>query len=157
MDDFKTITKGDKTWVHNFGNIEPNKERNIKYSREEGERLNKESKLPRRLYLPNISAETANKTTDILNLRTKQRYKFKNGTAIIEVHAFAGRGCLKEFEKAYKYANKYPQSGKNKADWQHCSGVAYITNGSKTFKAEVHWVQGKDDKMREAFIKEILQ
>ena len=120
---------------------------------EADERNTAESAPPRRLYLPDISAEDANKGSDILNLRTKQRYHFKEGTKITEVHVFAGKGCSKEFRDAEKYAKRYPESGRDKADWQHCSGIAKITDGSKVLEREVHWVQGKDGKLREAFIK----
>lgn len=106
---------------------------------------------PRRLYLADIKAEDANKSSDILNLRTKQRYKFKDGTKLTEVHVFAGKGCSKEFRDADKYAKRY---GGKASDWQHCSGKATITNGEKTLSREVHWVQGADGRMREAFIKE---
>ena len=131
------------------------KDRQIAQSAKEADIRNKS--LPRRLYLPDMSADKANQTSDILNLRTKQRYRFKNGTTITEIHAFAGKGCLKVFEKADRYASRYPESGKRKEDWQHCSGIGYITNGKNTLKAEVHWVQGNDGKIREAFIKEILK
>ena len=133
---------------------EPNKERNIKQSEADGQRLTKESQqVPRRLYLQDIPAETANKTSDILNLRTKQRYRFKNGTKLTRVHVFAGKGCSKEFRDAEKYARRY---GGRASDWQHCSGIGYITNGSSLLKCEIHWVQGKDGNLREAFIKEVL-
>lgn len=135
-----------------YDDYEPNKDRNIKYAKTTSDRLNKESRPPRRLYLPDVSAETANKTSDILNLRTKQRYRFKAGTKLTEVHVFAGKGCSKEFRDAQKYANRY---GGKASDYQHCSGIGYITDGTKTLKREIHWVQGKDGKMREAFIKEI--
>lgn len=133
------------------------KNRQIAENQRQSDRLN--GKLPRRLYLDDIKAEDANKTSDVLNLRTKQRYKFKNGTTIKEVHVFAGKGCSKEFEKAPKYADKYPQSGNKPSDWQHCSGKAVIVSkdGTKTLNREVHWVQGVDGKMREVFIKEYPQ
>ena len=106
------------------------------------------------LGLKDIKAEDANKSSDILHLRTKQRFRFKDGTIITQVEAFAGKGCTREFRDAWKYAKRYPQSGKNPSDWQHCSGKAIITDGKKDFTREVHWVQGADGKMREAFIKE---
>lgn len=130
------------------------KEKQIAKNKEQADKLNSEKNPPRRLYLDDIKAEDANKTSDVLNLRTKQRFKFKDGTKLTEVHVFAGKGCSKEFRDADKYAKRYPQSGKNPSDWQHCSGKATITNGSKTLDREVHWVQGADGKMREAFIKE---
>ena len=106
---------------------------------------------PKNLALKDISAEDANKTSDILNLRTKQRFKFKDGTKITRVEAFAGKGCVREFRDADKYAKRY---GGKKEDWQHCSGQATITNGKVDLTREVHWVQGSDGRMREAFIKE---
>lgn len=124
------------------------KEKQIAENKRQSDKMN--GKLPRRLYLKDISAEEANKTTDILNLGTRQRYKFKDGTKITGVHVFAGKGCSKEFRDAGKYAKRY---GGKPADWQHCAGTAKLTNGSKVFTREVHWVQGADGKMREAFIK----
>ena len=106
---------------------------------------------PKNLPLEDIPAEEANRTSDVLNLRTRKRYRFKDGTKITQVEAFAGRGCKREFRDAPKYAKKY--GGKPK-DWQHCSGNAVLTNGYHDFKREVHWVQGADGKMRDAFIKE---
>ena len=133
---------------------EDKKSEQIAKNKEEADKLNNESKQPpRRLYLDDISAETANEGSDVLNLRTKQRYRFKEGTKITEVHVFAGNGCSKEFRDAEKYAKRYSQDSKNPADWQHCSGIAKITNGSKVLEREVHWVQAKGGKMREAFIK----
>lgn len=133
-----------------YDDYEPNKERNMKHAQADSARLNKESHLPRRLYLPDVSAETANKTTDILDLGTKQRFTFKSGSKITEVQVFAGKGCSKEFRDAEKYARRW---GGKKEDWQHCAGQAQITNGRKVFNREIHWVQGADGKMREAFIK----
>ena len=106
---------------------------------------------PKNLGLNDIKAEDANKSSDVLHLRTRQRYKFKEGTKITQVEAFAGKGCKREFRDAEKYAKRY---GGKKEDWQHCSGKAVITNGKHDLKREVHWVQGADGKMREAFIKE---
>ena len=106
--------------------------------------------LPKILYLPDIPAEDANKSSDVLNLNTKQRYRFKDGTYIKNVYVFAGKGCSKEFRDADKYAKRW---GGRAEDWQHCAGIAQITNGVKTLTREVHWVQGKDKKVREAFIK----
>ena len=111
------------------------------------------SQLPKRIYYDDIPAEVANETTDVLNLRTKVRYKFQDGTKVTEVNAFAGKGCSRPFRDAEKYAKKYPKSGEAKY-WQHCAGTAQITDGQKILTREVHWVQGKDSKMHDAFIKE---
>ena len=107
----------------------------------------KAAQLPRRLPLADITAEVANKTTNVLNLGTKQRFRFKDGTKVI---VFSGKGCSKEFRDAAKYAKRW---GGKAEDWQHCAGTAQITDGKKVLTREVHWVQGKDGKMREAFIK----
>ena len=110
---------------------------------------------PGNLALKDISAEDANKSSDVLNLRTKQRYKFKDGTKITQVEAFAGKGCKREFRKADFYANEKYKGKYGKAEeWQHCTGKAVITNGKRDFTREVHWVQGSDGKIRDAFIKE---
>jgi hypothetical protein len=143
---------GKKTWVYNFQDKEPNKSRNMRYYQAEGTKRNQESNFPKRLYMSDLSADEANRTTDILDLHTKQRYRFKEGTTITEVHAFAGKGTSRVFRDAQKYARRYPQGG-NIEDWQHCSGQAQITNGKKVLRREIHWVQGKDGKMHEAFIK----
>ena len=132
------------------------KEAEIAKNKAEADERKEQKPLPRRLYLDDIPAEKANQVSDVLDLKTKERYRFKEGTTLTQVHAFAGRGCLKEFEKAEKYAQRYPKSGNRKEDWQHCSGVGYVVRGSDTAKAEIHWVQGKDNKIREAFIKEYL-
>jgi len=115
-------------------------------AKEEEER----AKAPKRLYLDDISAEEANKTTDILDLQTKDRYSFKSGTKLTGVYVFAGKGCSKVFRDAEKYAKRW---GGKASEWQHCAGMGYITNGKKTYQREIHWVQGADGKMREAFIK----
>ena len=141
---------------------EDTKQRQIAKNKEQADKLNGKSteksggekptsELPRRLDLKNIKAEDANKTSDILHLRTRQRFTFKNGTEIRNVYVFAGKGCSKEFRDAEKYAKRW---GGKAVDWQHCAGKAVITNGTKDFVREVHWVQGADGKMREAFIKE---
>lgn len=130
----------------------------IAKNKAEADKLNKESaQPPRRLYLPDISADTANSSTDVLNLRTKERFKFKSGTIITQVHVFAGNGCSKEFRDAEKYAKRYSKEDKNPKDWQHCSGIAQITNGTKSLEREVHWIQAKNGKMHEAFIKEFTK
>ena len=108
---------------------------------------------PKRLRLKDIPAKDANKFSDVLHLKTKQRYRFKDGTSITGAYVFAGKGCSKVFRDAEKYAKRYPESGKNPEDWQHCAGFATITNGSKVLNREVHRVQGKDGYVREAFIK----
>ena len=157
MADDKWVTvKGRHILIHKADSVadrnEYIKQKQIAENKAEAEERNPK-KLPRRLFLPDIPASEANKSSDVLNLNTKQRYKFKDGTYIKKVHVFAGNGCSKEFRDAYKYAKRYPNSGKNASDWQHCSGIAQITNGIKTLQREVHWVQGKDKKIREAFIK----
>lgn len=128
------------------------KDRQIANNKAEADRRNQQEP-PRQYHLPNVSAKTANQSSDVLHLKTKQRYKFKEGTEITNVYVFAGKGCSKVFRDAEKYAKRYPQSGRNPEDWQHCAGRAVITNGSRTLNREVHWVQGKDGKIREAFIK----
>ena len=128
------------------------KQRQIENNRKQVEQI-KQSQLPKRIYYDDIPAEVANETTDVIHLRTRKRYKFQNGTAITEVNAFAGKGCSRPFRDAEKYAKRYPKSGKAE-NWQHCAGKAQITDGMKSFMREVHWVQGEDRKMREAFIKE---
>ena len=155
-DDRWVTIKGRRVLIHKADSVVDKNERTKNRqmainSAEAQERTN--SRLPRRLFLPDIPASVANKTSDVLNLNTKQRYHFKDGTYIKRVHVFAGKGCSKEFRDAWKYAKRYPNSGKNASDWQHCSGIAQITNNIKTLEREVHWVQGADGKMREAFIK----
>ena len=132
-----------------YDEYEPNKERNIRYNQIEGQRMNQNA-VPRRLYLDDIPADTANRTTDILDLGTRLRFMFKPGSKITEVQVFAGKGCSKEFRDAEKYARRW---GGKKEDWQHCAGQAQITDGQKVLRREIHWVQGADGKMREAFIK----
>jgi ssDNA-specific exonuclease RecJ len=131
------------------------KERQIKANQQEASRLNTQE-APRRLPLKDIPAEVANTSSDVLNLRTKQRFYFAKGTKIKRCIVFAGKGCSKEFRDAEKYYlryhKRYPSTGE-KEDWQHCAGFATITNGRITVNREVHWVQGKDGKVREAFIK----
>lgn len=132
---------------------EDKKASDIAKSKEQADKLNapQPQRLPRHLALKDIRAEDANKTSDVLHLRTKERYKFVDGTKITKVEVFAGKGCSKEFRDAEKYAKRW---GGKAEDWQHCSGNAKITNGSKVLTREVHWVQGRDGKVREAFIKE---
>ena len=132
-------------------NNERLKEKQIAKNKEQAVQLNKNNQpLPKRLDLPNIPAEEANKTSDVLHLKTKQRFRFKEGTKIVQVYVFAGKGCSKVFRDAEKYARRW---GGKAEDWQHCAGKAQITNGKQTFVREVHWVQGADGKMHEAFIK----
>lgn len=135
---------------------EQQKSTQIAKNEAEAKQLNKQDsekdsqQLGKRLYLPDVSADEANKSSDILNLGTKQRYKFQAGSKITNVHVFAGKGCSRPFRDAEKYAKRY---GGKIEDWQHVSGNAKITDGSKVLEREVHWVQGKDGKMHEAFIK----
>ena len=150
---------------------EDTKQRQIAKNKEQADKLNGKGKsiqksgggkntsqnTPKTLPLKNISAKNANSSSDVLNLRTKQRFKFKDGTEVKNVYVFAGKGCSKEFRDAAKYANKpkYQKLGlTDPKDWQHCAGKAIITDGKRDYIREVHWVQGKDGKMREAFIKE---
>ena len=49
-----------------------------------------------------------------------------------------------------RYAKIY---GGKASDWQHCAGYAYITDGVKVLKREIHWSQLEGGEMREAFIK----
>jgi hypothetical protein len=135
---------------------ESKKESQIAQNKAQADKLNEEEKAsapPRRLYLNDISAEDANKGSDVLNLRTKQRYKFADGTKITQVHVFAGNGCSKTFNDAEKYAKRYSADSSDPKKWQHVSGIAKITNGSQVLEREVHWVQAKDGRIREAFIK----
>ncbi len=127
---------------------EKNKERQLAKQQDETDRLN--GKLPKNLYTDDIPAEEANKTSDVLRLGTHKRYTFKEGTSITKVNVFAGKGVSRPFRMAEKYANKY---GGDAWEWQHCAGMATITRGDVTLEREVHWVQGPDGKIREAFIK----
>ena len=106
--------------------------------RQSAERSRKVS--DKNLALDDIPAEKANSTSDVLNLRTRKRFKFKDGTKITDVEAFAGRGCKRPFRKAIEYADKFgkinPKLSKA-SDWQHCSGYAIITDGIRDFRREV--------------------
>lgn len=137
------------------------KERQIAENKKQADQLNQQDKpLPKNLYMDDIKAEVANKTSKIRNLRTGKRYVFKEGTSVTEVNAFAGTGCKRPFRNAAKYAERYKDiyGTPRPEDWQHCSGRATITNGNITMEREVHWVQNvKDGKIREAFIKEYPQ
>lgn len=128
------------------------KEKQIEQAKEEADKLNEQQPAtpPRRLNINNIKAEDANKTTDVLHLGSRRRYVFKAGTEIENAYVFAGAGCSKDFRDAAKYAGRY---GGKAEDWQHCAGWGVITNGEVTMRREIHWVQGKDGKVREAFIK----
>lgn len=135
-----------------FDKDQQEKEKQIEQNKTEADKRN--NKLPKVLALPNISADVANKTSKIKNLRTGEKYRFVKGTEIRFVRVFAGKGCSTVFRNAQKYAERYKNTNNNNPeDWQHCSGMALITNGKQTLKREVHWVQGKDGKIREAFIK----
>lgn len=130
------------------------KDKQIEQAREEAKKLNEQNQQPatppRRLNINNIKAEDANKTTDVLHLGNRRRYVFKDGTEIQNAYVFAGAGCSKTFRDAAKYAKRY---GGEPGEWQHCAGWGIITNGEVTMRREIHWVQGKDGKVREAFIK----
>lgn len=131
------------------------KDRQIAQSKEEADKKNEEAKAPpRTLQLSDISADEANKTSDVLSLGNKKRFRFVKGSKITNVTVFAGAGTAREFRDAQKYADRYRHLGLGRTeDWQHCAGYAVITNGKITIRREVHWVQGKDGKVREAFIK----
>lgn len=130
---------------------EEDKKRTIEKTKEEAKKLNKEEEkksLPKQAPLPDVSVKDANKKTDILDLYSKQRYRFAKD--VTGVYAFAGKGSSKEFRDAEKYAKRY---GGKASDWQHCAGFTTITNGRNTFNVEVHWVQIEGGSIREAFIK----
>lgn len=132
---------------------EDSKQKQILQNKAEADSRNKQIP-PKQLHLPNIKAEEANTTSDVLHLNTKQRYRFKEGTEIRNVYVFAGKGCAKEFRDAEKYAKRYRKYNEGRPEeWQHCAGMARITDGKKVSTREVHWVQGKSGKIREAFIK----
>ena len=133
---------------------ENTKNTQIARNRAEADKRNKQNTPPKQLPLPDITAEQANKFSDVLNLRTKERYRFKSGTKITHVYSFAGKDCKNEFRDREKYARRYRRDNDNPEEWQHCAGRAIITNGTQTLEREVHWVQGKQGKVREAFIKE---
>lgn len=152
FEDSKQESKADAYNRQVAKNNEDIRQRQIENNRRFAEQA-KASQLPKRIYYDDIPAEVANETTDVINLRTKKRYIFQDGTMITKVNAFAGKGCSRPFRDAEKYAKRYPRSGEAK-DWQHCAGMAQITNGERILTREVHWIQGKDKKMREAFIKE---
>lgn len=111
----------------------------------------KQSSPSRTLRLANIPAEEANKTTTVKDLQKNLHFKIKDGTNIVQVIVFAGKGCSKVFRNAEKYAKRW---GGKAEDWQHVAGKAQITDGHRTLTREIHWVQNATDgKMREAFIK----
>lgn len=150
---FKGESKQDAVNRHIAKSNEDKKQSDIARNQKEAQKAQQsQQQLPKRLDLPNISAKDANKSSDVLNLKTKQRFRFKEGTEITNVYVFAGKGCSKVFRDAEKYAKRW---GGKAEDWQHCAGIAQIINksGTTTLTREVHWVQGKDGKIREAFIK----
>lgn len=140
---------------------EDTKARQIAENKKQADKLNEsEKKLPKNLYMPDIKAEVANETSKVRSLTNGKRYRFKEGTTIRKVNAFAGTGCSRPFRDALKYAKKYEEiyGTPRPEDWQHCAGQAVITNGDRTMVREVHWLQNvKDGKIREAFIKEYPQ
>lgn len=122
----------------------------IQKSKQQAEQANT-TELSQALRLPNISADKANKSSDILKLGTDKRFIFKPGTKIKQVYVFAGAGTSKEFRRAAKYAKRY---GGKPSQWQHCTGKAFITDGINTYLREIHWVQLQNGPIKEAFIKE---
>ena len=132
-------------------NNERLREKQIAKNKEQAVQLNANNQpLPKRLKLPNIPAEDANKSSDVLHLDTGKRFRFKEGTKITQVVVFAGKGCSTPFRDAAKYGKMI---GFKPEEMQHCAGMAQITDGTRTFTREVHWVQGSDGKIRKAFIK----
>ena len=131
------------------------KNKQIALNKEEAEMRNSEK--PRRLSLSNITVTAKN--TDgkrvLLGVSTdgpKKRLDFVKGSEIRGAYVFAGAGTSKVFRNAEFFADRYKGCGKP-SEWQHCAGYALLTNGKKTFVREVHWVQGSDGVIREAFIK----
>ena len=139
---------------------EDKKEAQISYSRAEAEKKNNEDKpLPKRLILSNIkiTKDNVDDKRVMLGVGTKgpkRKFDFAKGSEIRNAYVFAGKGCSKEFRDAWKYADRYRHLGLGKSeDWQHCAGTALLTDGTRSFVREVHWIQGKDGVIREAFIK----
>lgn len=128
------------------------KEFQIKWNKKEQERMEAEHRdKPKKLFLPDILAEDANKDPrGILDKITGKRYKFKKGTKIKHIIVFAGAGTSTEFRNASLFASKY--HGKPE-DWQHCLGYGYVVKNGVAKYSEVHWYQHKDGNVTEAFIK----
>lgn len=123
----------------------------IALNREEAEKRN--SGLPRRFNMPNIKIKQSNvDDKGVLMLGTRRRYQFKDGSEIRNVYAFCGKGSSKAFKNAEFFADRY-KGICQPSEWQHCAGMALITDGQRSFVREVHWVQGTDGVIREAFIK----
>ena len=131
------------------------KRKQIALSKEEAKKRN--SELPRKLELSNIkiTKDKIDNKRVMLGVGTsgaKRRLDFAKGSEIRGAHVFCGAGTSKVFRNAEFFANRYKGCGKP-SEWQHCAGYALLTDGKRTFVREVHWVQGSDGVIREAFIK----
>lgn len=129
---------------------EVNKEKTEKSKETPIQKVTQEVKLKRRMKLPDIPAEQANKTTDILDFYSHRRYRFKEGTKLERCHVFAGKGSRVVFRDAGKWSDKL---GGKPEDWQHCAGWSKITDGKKILYREIHWIQKEEGKPLKAFIK----
>lgn len=123
----------------------------ISLNREEAEKRNQN--LPRQAHMPNIPITRANiDNKGVMMLSTKRRFRFVEGSEIRNAYAFCGKGSSKPFKNAEFFADRYKGKGAP-SEWQHCAGTALITDGNRVFVREVHWAQGSDGVIREAFIK----
>ena len=136
-------------------NNEDAKQRQIAENKKQADKLNaSEKKLPKRLRLPNKSGDEANKTSDVSILGSSKRFRFAKNSYISDVVVFCGKGTSTVFRNAAKFANRKDLKHLGAPEeWQHCSGKAKITDGRSTYVTEVHWVNGNDGKIREAYVK----
>ena len=93
------------------------------------------------------------KNYEILDLQTGEWYEFVEGTALQDVHIFAGKGTKTPYRKAADFATCY---GSQASDWQHVKGVGHIAASDGDRMAEVHWSQCEGIGRKEFFIKKWL-
>lgn len=91
---------------------------------------------------------------DIMDLDTRDYFKFVEGTKIQNVEVFAGKGVKTPFRDAKKYAKLY---GGKPEDWKHVKGIALLDTDDGPMKAEIHWVQCPGIGKFDMFVKEWLE
>ena len=76
---------------------------------------------------------------DLLELSTRKRYKFTEGTYLQVVEVFAGGRSKTPYRKAYKFIHL----GGKLEDWEHAKGIGWLDTEEGPRQAEVHWSQCK--------------
>ncbi len=93
------------------------------------------------------SLGAAARNYDVKDPRSGRAYRFIEGTSLTNVEVFAGKGTRNKLNPKVARGLSEQVGGRPK-DWQHVKAIGTLDYHGHARKAEVHWFQAKDVKVK---------